>query len=184
MMFLRALCINWLTLLLTYLPTCHQTLLLHRIGAVKGLTMVTVDKNKKGNCKTRVILLFRYTIYYGCTNILFVWKQQNKEMSAKDLITVFHHDDIKGHTEISLPDSVASVIEKLPGSSAMWNVRNTDSYKSQIHKMMAGKCTVTTCTGLGPSSQNTGELAISSSNVRKKMVFLANFISKPFPRIF
>jgi len=29
----------------------------------------------------------------------------------------------------TLPESVASVIEKLPGSSAMWNVRNTDSYK-------------------------------------------------------
>ena len=108
-----------------------------------------------------------------------MWKEQNKEMSAIDLITVFHHNDIKGHTEISLPDSVASVIEKLPGSSAMWNVRNTDSYKSQTHKRMAGKCRVTSCTGLGPSSQNTGELAISSSNVRKKMVFLANLSLSP-----
>jgi len=32
-----------------------------------------------------------------------------------------------------LPESLASVIEKLHGSSAIWNVRNTDSYKQNIH---------------------------------------------------
>jgi len=60
-----------------------------------------------------------------------------KESCSSSVVSVpkdLQHSYINYICSKILPESLASVMEKLHGSSAIWNVRNTDSYKQQLQR--------------------------------------------------